>query len=749
MVKNSPTSLPTVTDDLTRGGIVIGTAAYMSPEQARGKPVDKRTDIWSFGVVFYEMVTGRQAFRGETVTDTLAAILTRDPDLNALPAALPPGIRRLLARCLEKDRNRRLHDIADARIETDEALAEMRSGSTPMSADATIPEPRSRLSRAAWAAVAAAVGLALVSAAFFAGRRSAVASAPSTSAAAPSTRSIIRLPEDTRLAGWASPVLALSRDGRSLAFVATKEGAFQQLYVHRLDIGETRLVPDSLTAEGPFFSPDGQWVGFATDASQMRAAAGQLKKFSLSTGLTQTVCPIPDYFGGAWGEDGTIYFVRDESTGIWKVPAGGGTAAPLAGAVRFGGKEENHALIWPQLLPGGRSLLVSDENGSRWGNARVLDISTQELTDIAPSALGPRYLPTGHLVYLDPAATLFAVPFDPATRRTNGSPVAVARDVAFGSNGNGAFAIADSGVLVYASGYIRGSGRELTKLVRIDRTGSVTVLPVAADSFGVQPRVSSDGRRLAVVTWDFSLWIYDLERNSRVRLPNSQVAVGASPLWTPDGIHVAFTGTRDGESGMKVFLQKSDGSTEPEILLGGKTEKHSCSFAPGGELVYFSFGGPEESGVWILPAGGKGSPRRLIAGAKEPRLSPDGRWMAYSSGDSGELEVYVQKYPELGPRQLISAGGGRSPNWSRDGREILFRNGNGFYSASFEAGAAPKIGQPRLLFEKAGIRGYDVAPDGKGIYAVFQPEESGVVRELHLVTNWFEDLNRLAPAGKK
>src|SRR5262249_27542653 len=302
-------------------------------------------------------------------------------------------------------------------------------------------------------------------------------------------------------------------------------------------------------------------------------------------------------------------------------------------------------IVWPQSLPGGKSLLVFDENASRWGNARVLDLATRELTDIAPSALSPRYLPTGHLLYVDTTGTLFAVPFDPAIGRISGSPLAAVKDVAISANESGAFAVSDSGSLVYATGYIRGSARELTRLVRVDRAGEIAPLPLDADLFGRSIRISPDGRRLAVTSWDFNLWIYDLERHSRIRLPNTHVSAYDGPVWTTDGGRVAFGGAKVGEPGWKIYLQKADGTEEPEAVVAGNVaEKYPFSFAPGGELLYEILG----DGIWVLGSGGRDAPRRLLAGAGHPMVSPDGRWLAYSSIESGVLEVYVQKYPELG-----------------------------------------------------------------------------------------------------
>ncbi|HKF42595.1 MAG TPA: protein kinase [Thermoanaerobaculia bacterium] len=734
---------PTITGVATREGVIIGTAAYMSPEQARGKPVDKRTDIWAFGVVLYEMLAGREAFHGETVSDTLAAILTKDPDWSRLPARTPPGIRRLLARCLEKDRNRRLHDIADARIETEEGLAELRGATSSFAAG------RGRLTRRSRKLFAAAAGLILAAGGFFAGRLF-PARAPRSASPSGPIRSIVPLPEGTYLAGWASPAVAISRDGRRLAFVAVKERAFQQLYVHRLDTGETRLVPDSETAEGPFFSPDGEWVAFATDVSSMRGKAGALKKYSLSTGLTQQICAVEDYFGGSWGEDGTIALTIEETRGIWTVPSGGGTPAPAASSVRSGGKDESRGILWPQHLAAKR-LLVTDENASRWGNARILDLATRELTDVHSGTPMARYAASGHLLLVDSEGTLFALPFDPGAGRTTGSPVATVKDVAITGNAAGAFAVSDSGTLVYATGYVRGSGREAAQLVRLDRQGNVQPLPFEAQPFGRVVRISPDGRKLAAITWDYTIWVYDLVRNSRIRLPNETVRPSDFPAWTADGERIAFSGDTVGTAGMKIFWQKADGS-EPAQVLNDQSSKEKVpdSFTPdGASLLYGAFG--EQGGVWLQRLGQKAPAQRIIPSPvrTESAISPDGKWLLYTSSETGNLEVYLRRFPELDHLQQVSAGGGYAPLWSRDGREIFYRGAKGgFFSVPFEGGGEGSFGTPRLLFEKAGIRGYDVAPDGKGFYAVYQPPESGIVRELHLVTNWFEELNRLAPAGK-
>jgi len=741
---------PTISERMTGTGIILGTAAYMSPEQARGKPVDRRTDIWAFGVLLFEMLAGRRLFTGETVSDTLAAILRADIPWDLLPAETPAPIRRLLARCLERDPKNRLHDAADARIELSEVIAERRAGS---SSTGILPaglteagQPRRR-----WAyAVAGAAVLAVVSLAAWRLGRSGVS--VRAEAASP-IHSVIPLPAGTRLAGWASPVVAISRDGRKLAYVATKEGSLQQLYVHHLDRGETQLVPDSETAEGPFFSPDGNWVAFATDTSSMRAGIGQLKKFSLASGLTQSICRIPDYFGGDWSENGTIAFVGLEQGGIWTVPAAGGTPAPAAASIKVKGQDSPRGVLWPQHLPGGR-LLVTDEDASRWGDVGVLDLRNRELRYLLSSAFSGRYIPTGHLLYLDSLGTLFAMPFDPLRAEKTGAPVAALKDVTVSAGLSGAFAVSDSGTLVYATGYVRDSGRELATFVRVDRAGAVASLPLEAGLYARYPRLSPDGRRLATIAADYTLWIYDLQRNTGSKLPGGSVIPLEFPVWTPDSERIAFGGSLEGSPGWKIFWQKADGSAQAEPLIEkGSAERHPASFTPDGHaLVYTSFGEEGERGLWIQPIGEKSAPRRLMSGsAHYAALSPGGRWLAYASAEAGSfVDIFAEKFPELGRKVQISVGGGTQPVWSRDGRELFYRKGNAFYAVSIAEGPELTVGSPKLLFEKAGLQGYDAAPDGKSFVAVFRPPEFGVIRELHLVTNWFEELKRLSPVrGEK
>lgn len=738
---------PTISEQMTGVGIILGTAAYMSPEQARGKPADRRSDIWSFGVVLFEMLSGRRLFSGETVSDTLAAVLRAEPDWAALPAETPPLIRRLLSRCLERDSKQRLHDIGDARLEVEEAIAQMRGLQSTSSFAAPLagPAPSGRRRTA----LLALTGLAIAAVAFLVGRRVAGPSADRAGTATP-IHSTVQLPEGTFLAGWASPVLAISRDGRKLAYVATTgEHSGNRLYVHHLDRGETQLVPDSDTAEGPFFSPDGQWVAFAVDVSLSAGRPGQLKKFSLVTGLTQPVVPIPDYGGGDWGPDGAILFTPTFTSGPWKVSSDGGNPDKTWEKVRLAGKEVGHALAWPQLLPGGRSALVIDADASVSGEASVLDLSSRELHPTGATTFFARYAPTGHLLTVQLDASVHAAPFDAERRRVSGTGVAVLKDVAIGANGAPALAVSESGSLVYATGYLRASGRELLRLTRLTLSGQVQPLPFEPDTFNRIPRPSPDGRRIAVSIWDGTIAIYDVVRGTRARLPRGKTANLDYLAWSPDGERIAFVGSAEGHPGMSLLWQKSDGSSPPEVLISGGPEKAAMAFTPDGRsLLYRQFGKPD--GLWLLDLREKREPRRLMEGTfRYLSLSFDGRWIAYDSAESGTYEVYARRFPSLDGKVQLSAGGGGSPHWAPDGKAVFYFLGDRILRVRLTPGETLEASSPETLFEAKGMRSFAVAPDGNGFYATIRSPGSGMVRQLHLVTNWLEELKRLAPRGKK
>ena len=730
---------PTITSGATREGVILGTAAYMSPEQARGKTVDKRTDIWAFGCVLYESLTGNRAFPGETVSDTLAAVLRADVDWAALPAATPASVRSLIARCLERDPRNRLHDIADARIELEEAIRRERGA---MSAPGALVAPAGDRKPRLWLAVAAAA-LAAALGGYALGRL--FARSGPLPASGLSLHALVPVPAGHRLAGWASPVVALSRDGRKLAFVSESDQNVQELWIHHLDRGEVRKVPGSENAEGPFFSPDGQWVAFAVEVSGRSARPGELKKYSLATGLTQSICGIKDYFGGDWGEDGTILFSELPTQGIQRVAASGGKQQPVVSKVRLGGTEVSRALAMPQRLPGGTTLLVMDWDASTFGDAAVLDLGTKTLTHLHLSPLAARYLPSGHLLFMQPDATLMAAPFDPRAGKLSGEAVAVAKDVSI-ANRAGVFAVSDTGTFVSASGFLRGSGREPMKLVRALSGGVISDLPFEAHPYGRYPRISPDGLRIAVTDWDGDLWLLDRVRGSRLRLPRGAVVGRDWLVWSRDGREIVFTGGEDGKPSWGIYRQSSDGSAGPATLLEGEgLEKHPYSFTLDGSALLFA----ASDALMLLPFEKKAAPRPILDDrqADLPALSPDGRWLAYESeGGSGTIEVFVQPYPGSAGRMQVSVGGGARPVWTRDGKRLFFRKSDQILFVSMGGTAhAPEHSSPALFAELPGMRGFDVTPDGREVIAIVRPPGTGIIRHLTIVTNWFQELDRLVP----
>jgi serine/threonine-protein kinase len=742
---------PTISEQMTGVGVILGTAAYMSPEQVRGRSVDRRADIWAFGVVLYEMLTGRRLFVGETVSDTLASVLKTDPDWTRLPAETPVTVRRLLARCLERNPKRRLHDAADARIEVEESLGELRGLSSP-SVTGVAPSPPREPRISARTAIAGAAALVLAAAGFAVGRWSASRAADNTPGSGSPLRAVVPLPSGEHLAGWASPVVAISRDGRTLAYISESDKGVQQLFVYHLDRGETRTVPGSENAEGPFFSPDGRWVAFAVEVSGRTAKPGELKKFSLETGLTRTICRIVDYFGADWGEDGEILFVNSGNEGIWKVPSAGGKPERAIPSVRSNGRDEERGMNWPQRLPGEGALLLSIDDGAA-SQIVVLDLATREATRLGIDSYYARYLPSGHLVYIRDDGTLLAAPFDAAKRELTGASVAILQDVAIANYG-AVFAISDTGTLVYATGYVRGSGRELMRLVRVGPGGSPEPLPFEADAFGRYPRVSPDGRRIAVATWIGEIWIYDLARNSRVRLPRTKTIPWDYLAWAPDGERVAFTGYPVAGSALQILWQKADGGSEADLVVSeGTFEKHPYSFTPDGRTLAWTDMRGENNAIRLSPVGRRGEAKVWAKGDFDmPAVSPDGRWIAYESGEGGTLHVVVQSFPEPGRKVQASTTGGRRPVWTRDSKRVYFRDGNRFYFVRVEAGQGgrdPHASSPELFAEVPGVRGFDVSPDGREIVAVWQSPGSGIQTELKLASNWFAELERLVPSGRR
>ena len=531
--------MTTSPSSLTDAGAVLGTVAYMSPEQIREQAVDHRSDIFSLGSVLHEMLAGARPFQRKTAAETIAAILTEEaPERSDPRGRIGPALDRIVRRCLEKRPEQRFQSARDLAF----ALRTLVS----------LPEAPAR--------EAAATGV---------------------------TRSVLPLPRGTRLSGQASPVLAISRDGSKLAFVAQDEDGPRHLYVSHLDRGETERIPESEYAEGPFFSPDGRWVAFAADVSADSPRPGELRAHSFSSGLTQTVCPLPGFEGGCWGEDGAIYFVGNVLEGLRRIPSAGGREEPVTTRFRVGEAEGPRCIGYPRLSAGGRSALVLDWDASALGDTSLLDLSSGQLRAFASTGSTGAAVRTGHVLYTKTDGTLFAAPFDPLRGGATGPAVAILKDVALDGAG-GVFAVSDTGTLVFARGQLRGSPYEMKRLVRLGRDGTAKPLALSTDAFATPPSFSRDGRFLAIVSRLSGLWICDPLRGTRARLPLGATRLARFPVWSPDGEWVVFRGALLGEMGYKIFRQKSDGSGQPEVLCGeDPLEKRPRGFTPDGETLLY------------------------------------------------------------------------------------------------------------------------------------------------------------------
>ncbi len=730
-----PSQSPTLSM-ATRAGVILGTAAYMSPEQARGKPIDQRTDIWAFGCVLYEILAGRRAFQAETLTDTLAAIVSRQPDWQALPEATPSAIRVLLRRCLEKDLNRRLRDVWAARLEIDETLS---AGSTSM---AVAGPARREGARSRKRAIVFGFVVGLVLGATAAGvALSTFRPAPSAPARA---RFAITLPPPQALgsSGLGSPALALSPDGTKLVYLS-RSGATTQLYSRRMDQLEARPIPGTEDADGPIFSPDGEWLAFF--------AEGKLKKVAVAGGPAVALSESQIEGGADWGPDDSILFSSSSWVGgLWRMPAAGGKAEPVT---RPDTKKGESTHRWPQHLPGGNAILFANWKGPSPDNATVeaLILKTGERRVLVPGAGFARYVPTGHLVYARGGA-LVAAPFDLARLAVTGPSVPVLDGVWMGS-GTGAahFSVATDGSLVYVPA--RSLYGERT-LVSVDRAGVARPLTESRRPYE-DLWLSPDGTRLALTiegpAWN--VWVLELARGtlSRFTLEHDN----RDPFWTPDSKRIVYSSFRAGRYGM--YWKPADGSGPEEQLTSSENPQLGGSWSPDSRVLVFNEVFPNTGFDVFVLSGMAGAP-----GERKPRLllqtkfaelfvtfSPDGRWLVYASNESGRDEVYVQPYPGPGARVQISTAGGSKPVWGAGGRDLYYRNGDKMLVVPIETKPVFKAGSARVLFEgRYWVAGhdYDVSPAGDRFYMI---QEGPAPTQITVVQDWFDELKRRVPRGRK
>ena len=720
----------------TQPGVMLGTPAYMSPEQLRGRALDKRSDIWAFGCLLYEMLTGHQALGRETVSDTVAGILEREPDWRSLPAHTPARVRWLLRRCLEKDLNRRLHDIADARIELDEALSEPGESSPDTSGDRSTAARRPIGSRAG--RIVAGLGLATLIAvlAFRAGFSSRPASVD-----APAYLASIPLPESVNLSTSPAGRFAVSPDGRRLAFSGTDKTGRTQLWIRSFDGAVAQPLAGTDGATFPFWSHDSRFVAFLSQ--------GKLKKVEATGGPTTTLTDAASNSTGAWSRDDVILFTPKGGEPLYRISALGGTPTPATTLDAANGDAQHW---FPQFLPDGRHFLYF-VLGSKTGGAidpRAVYVGSLDPKESSKFLLeggsNAKYA-DGHLLFLK-GRTLMAQPFDLARLELVRQPVSVAEQVQVPGAGDtgtaGAFSVADTGAIVYQAGL----DEVRSQLAWFDRQGKQTAL-LGEKADYAEVSLSPDGRQAAVSVLDptrgvSNLWLYDVARGLPTRF-TSNASHDIAPVWSRDLSRILFASGRKG--GFDVYQKTISGPSEDPVLEDTLGE-FPQSISPDGQFLLYVFGSGtlRRSDLWILSLteGGKRFPFKDTPSTEtQGQFSPDGKWIAYSSNESGRYEVYVAPLSGSAGHR-ISPAGGSWPRWRRDGNEIVYlAPDNTLTSASVRSeGSDLVVGSVRPLFTvrlrplvRLDAFPYDISPDGQRFLVNTFVEETASTA-ITLIVNW-------------
>lgn len=710
-----PASLP---------GTIVGTAAYICPERAHGKPVDKRTDLWAFGCVLYEMLTGRPAFPGDTVSGTVAGILERDPDWRALPAATPSNVVRLLRRCLDKDPKRRLHDIADARIEIEDAI----SGDSLTPAETAVVDRRPV--RLLWPIVAVFSVMALIALSMLTWY---MRTPPRTS------RLTLATSGAAAIAITNGRSLAITPDGKRVIYV----GSSNQLFVRPLDqYDATPIFTGAAPLTWTFVSPDGQLVGFAE--------GNTIKKVPLSGGLAVTIAQASHTAVGATfaPEDTIIFATSDPSTGLQRMSAVGGAVATVLTRPVQAQDELDH--LWPEMLPGGRAVLFTITSTRGLGAARVavLDLATRKYKVLGVGSHA-HYVPSGHLVYAA-EGTLRAVPFDLNLLETRGTPAVVLPRLVTSSQGAGSFAVAADGTLAYIDA--PGAEAAASTLTWVDREGREEALGTPPRPY-LHPRLSPDGKQVAVFIDDqgHDIWVWDVAGHT-LSQRTFDPAGDQSPVWTTDGKHLIFFSQRDGAEGL--FEQSANGSGLAERLGAGIPS----SVTPDGKYVILYRSAKD---IVMMALDGTRPVEPLVNTSSIERngvVSRNGHWLAYESDSSGQFEIYVRPFPNVeAGLSRISAAGGTRPLWSRNGQELFYVAPDGSLMAARvepRGGAWSSESPVKVLearYATTGVRPgrtYDVSLDGQRFLVIKPPAASQAgAPQISIVQGWFEELKRLVPVN--
>jgi eukaryotic-like serine/threonine-protein kinase len=693
-------------------GVILGTLPYMSPEQARGKPVDRRADIWSFGCVMFELMTHHRPFDGDTTSDVIAAVLEREPDWRLLPSKTPPAVDRVLRRCLRKDSRQRLRDIGDARMELEEAL----EGPAP-AAPAISRHGRFGLFTQAigWLALGLIAGGLLT----WGLRRD----APPVQ---PAGHFLMSLPAGERFAGLDFPAVAMSPDGSLVAYVGTRGGR-AQLFVRPLNRLESRALPGTSDAIAPFFSPDHRWVAFF--------AEGKLKKVPVDGGTPVTLCEAPIGFGGSWGPDGTIVFSPATGSGLSRVPAAGG---PPTRVSQVNSEKGEFSHRWPEWLPDGKTVVFTIGSVGSWDDAQIVaqSVVSGRQTVLVRGGTNPRYLPSGHLTYAK-GGTLLAVPFDAARLSVTGAAFPVIENVVQSFDGAAQVGTSPSGALVYVSGSFTSDKR---RLIGVERSGAVAPLAAPADAYAA-PRVSPDRQTLAVTIAGATedIWTYDIARAALARVTFE--GRSASPIWTPDGQRLTFSWHANGPGNL--FWKMLVGGPQERLGTSDHLQLPGSWSGDGRRLAFVERHPTTGRDLWILNE--DRAVRPFLASAYDetaPRFSPDGRLIAYVSNESGRNEVYVRVVADPSRKWQVSLGGGAEPVWDPGGQELFFRAGDRMMVTSPGLSSNPHFTGARTLFEGKFEKGtmdsanYDVMAAPQRFVMVEATDRESREDQLHLLVNW-------------
>jgi serine/threonine protein kinase len=698
VLSNSPTVA-----SATMPGMILGTAAYMSPEQVRGKDADRTSDVWAFGCVLFEMLTARAVFQGETVGEIFAGILKEEPDWNKLPANVPRGIHRVLQRCLRKDRKIRMQHAGDVRIEIDEALADP----TPPS-EATVRKSKQR--EAIIFVGALVLLMLLVGVAGVANLRS--------KTPAPEIHLELTTPPTIDLDS-----IGISPDGQKIVFIANKEGR-PLLWLRQLDSETSRPLPGTEGASAPFWSPDGRSVGFIAD--------DRLKRIDIDGGSPQIIGNAVGGFSyGAWNKDGVILYLPQPGHPILRTRAGGGEPTPVT---RIEPGRQTDGQFGPRFLPDGHHFLYFVRVGNDRGTY-VGDTEKPETKRLIEGAVSPMYVPSGQILFLR-QGTLLAQPFDVSRLEITGSAVEVAQHVV-------AFAAAENGTIVYRTSpkvqlqmsWINRMGKEVGK---IEQTGNM-------------PALSSDGRRLALMQFQDNpdLWLLDVARGVLSRF-TSNPANEVFPVWSPDDESIAFSSTRI-KGAHDIYRKNVAGSSAEELLLATDEDKLVTDWSRDKRyLLYFTYNSKTQFDIWALPMTGERKPFPVVQTEFDERsgqFSPDGKWVAFQSNESGQSEIYVQSFPNAGPRIRISTGGGAQVRWRRDGKELFYVSLDRSMMAvpiRFSAdGSMVENGTPVRLFQthiqsapdNLDGQQYNVSPDGER-FLINGAAEDAMAPPISVILNW-------------